>query len=226
MTAVYLLNRSPTRSLEGKTPYEAWHDKKPGVHHLRTFGCVVYMKVTHPHLTKLDDRGKKEVFIGYKAGTKGYRVFDTVEGRVHVSRDVVFDEGIFWSWNIDDSAPRLEPFTVEYTYTEPRDGGAPSAAPASPAPTLTPPVAGAGARIPDGTPAPVMHVTPPSNDHERHDALSGQHLRYRKMGEIIGNYDPPGQAVSTLDITELHAISSEELSTFAEAERAVESGHD
>jgi len=24
-TAVHLLNRSPTKSLQGKTPYEAWH---------------------------------------------------------------------------------------------------------------------------------------------------------------------------------------------------------
>jgi IS30 family transposase len=27
--AVYLLNRAPTKSLQGKTPYEAWHKKKP-----------------------------------------------------------------------------------------------------------------------------------------------------------------------------------------------------
>ncbi|KAL6621206.1 hypothetical protein ACP70R_033638 [Stipagrostis hirtigluma subsp. patula] len=40
-TAVYLLNRTPTKSLEGKTPYEAWHGRKPAVQHLRTFGCVV-----------------------------------------------------------------------------------------------------------------------------------------------------------------------------------------
>jgi hypothetical protein len=40
------------------------------------------------------------------------------------------------------------------------------------------------------------------------------------MGEIIGNYNPPGQAVRTLDIAELHAISLEELSTFVEAEQS------
>ena len=33
MTAVYLFNRSPTRSLDGKMPYEAWYNKKPAVHH-------------------------------------------------------------------------------------------------------------------------------------------------------------------------------------------------
>jgi transposase InsO family protein len=39
VTAVYLLNRAPTKSLAGRTPYEAWHGKKPTVEHLRTFGC-------------------------------------------------------------------------------------------------------------------------------------------------------------------------------------------
>jgi hypothetical protein len=39
-TAVYLLNRAPIKSLQGRTPYEAWYNRKPSVHHLRTFGCV------------------------------------------------------------------------------------------------------------------------------------------------------------------------------------------
>jgi transposase InsO family protein len=38
MTAVHLLNRSPTKALDGKTPYEAWHKRKPAVSHLRVFG--------------------------------------------------------------------------------------------------------------------------------------------------------------------------------------------
>ena len=28
-TTVYLLNRAPTRSLDGRTPYVAWHNQKP-----------------------------------------------------------------------------------------------------------------------------------------------------------------------------------------------------
>ena len=31
VTAVHLLNRSPTKSLQGKTPYEAWHGRSPSV---------------------------------------------------------------------------------------------------------------------------------------------------------------------------------------------------
>ena len=82
MTTVYLLNRSPTRSLDGKTPYEAWYNKKPLVHHLHMFCCVAYMKVTRPHLAKLDPRGLKVVFIGYELGSKAYRLYDPVGGEL------------------------------------------------------------------------------------------------------------------------------------------------
>jgi hypothetical protein len=39
VTAVYLQNRLPMKSLAGRTPYEAWHGRKPAVNHLRVFGC-------------------------------------------------------------------------------------------------------------------------------------------------------------------------------------------
>ena len=80
MTAVYLLNRSPTRSLDGKTPHEAWYNKKPAVHHLRVFGCITYMKVVRPHLAMLDPRRLKVIFIGYKPGSKAYRLYDPMGG--------------------------------------------------------------------------------------------------------------------------------------------------
>jgi hypothetical protein len=55
-TAVYVLNRLPTKGVVGRTPYEVWHDKKPAVNHLRTFGCLAYVKNTTPNLKKLDDK--------------------------------------------------------------------------------------------------------------------------------------------------------------------------
>jgi hypothetical protein len=36
VTAVHLLNRAPTKALNGMTPYKAWHGKAPAVAHLRT----------------------------------------------------------------------------------------------------------------------------------------------------------------------------------------------
>jgi hypothetical protein len=41
---VYILNRSPTKALNGRTPYEAWYGRKPMVSHLRVFGCLTFDK--------------------------------------------------------------------------------------------------------------------------------------------------------------------------------------
>jgi hypothetical protein len=91
-TVVYLLNRSYTRAVDGKTAYELWHGKTPNLQHLRVFGCLAHVKTARPHLKKLEDRSKKMVLLGYESGSKAYKVFDPLTQRVHVTRDVVFDE--------------------------------------------------------------------------------------------------------------------------------------
>jgi hypothetical protein len=93
--AVYVLNRLPTCSVEGKTLYQAWHGKKPSMHHLWVFDCIAYMKITRPHLAKMDDRGLKTVFISYEPGSKAYHLYNLADGRVHFSRDAIFDEIMF-----------------------------------------------------------------------------------------------------------------------------------
>jgi len=91
-TAVFILNRAPTKSLKGSTPFEAWHGRKPDVSFLRTFGCVGHVKKMKPNLSKLEDRSTPMVFLGYERGSKAYRLYDPRDRRVVVSRDVVFDE--------------------------------------------------------------------------------------------------------------------------------------
>ncbi|BAF27802.2 Os11g0199800 [Oryza sativa Japonica Group] len=90
VTAVYILNRSPTKALDGRTPYEAWHGRKPGVSHLRVFGCLAFVKELGP-ISKLDDRSTPGVFIGYAEGSKAYRILDPETQRVRTAHDVVFD---------------------------------------------------------------------------------------------------------------------------------------
>jgi transposase InsO family protein len=92
VTAVYILNRSPTKALNGMTPYEAWHGRKPAVSHLRVFGCLAFTKELG-HISKLDDRSTPGVFIGYAEGSKAYHILDPGTQRVRTARDVVFDEG-------------------------------------------------------------------------------------------------------------------------------------
>ena len=112
-TAVYLLNRSSSKSMGGKTPYELWTGSVPGVQHLRTFGYVAHMKVTTPNLKKLDDRSRRTIFVGYEPGSKAYRVYDPVSQRVHVSRDLVFEEAVQWSWT-QGQRSEVSDFTAEH----------------------------------------------------------------------------------------------------------------
>jgi hypothetical protein len=91
-TAVYLLNRAPTKSVVGMTPYEAWYGRKPSVDHLRTFGCVTHVKTVAGHTSKLADRSIPMVMIGYEAGTKAYRAYNPVNKKLVVTRDVLFEE--------------------------------------------------------------------------------------------------------------------------------------
>lgn len=114
-TAVFILNQAPTRALDGKTPHEAWHGERPAVHFLRTFDCIVHVKITRPNLKKLEDRSLKTIFVGYEPGSKAYRCYDPISRRVVVSRDVVFDEAAQWSWEeARQSSEDSEPFVVEY----------------------------------------------------------------------------------------------------------------
>jgi hypothetical protein len=95
-TAVYLLNRSPTKGINGKTSFEGWYGKKSGVQHMQTFECVVHVEDTTSNLKKLDDWSRPMIFISYEPGSKAYWAYDLVTKKVHVSRDMIFDEQARW----------------------------------------------------------------------------------------------------------------------------------
>jgi hypothetical protein len=86
-----------------ETTKEAWdvittmrvgddHVRKPTMHHLRAFRCIVYVRNTTPHLKKLEDRGRKMIFISYESGSKAYRTHDPITKHVYVTCDVVFEK--------------------------------------------------------------------------------------------------------------------------------------
>ena len=70
--AVYVQNRCPHAKLEDQTPQEAWSGYKPTVSHLKVFGSVAYAHVPDQRRTKLDDKSKKYVFIGYDEKMKAF----------------------------------------------------------------------------------------------------------------------------------------------------------
>jgi transposase InsO family protein len=92
VTAVYILNRSPTKAFNDRTPYKAWHGRKPAVSHLRVFGCLTFGKKLD-HIGKLDDMSTPWLFISYAESSKAYRILHPGTQRVRTTHDVVFDEG-------------------------------------------------------------------------------------------------------------------------------------
>ena len=59
--------------------------------HLKIFGSMVFVKTTG-RVSKLEDRSKCMLFMGYEAGSKAYRCLDPATFKIHISRDVIFDE--------------------------------------------------------------------------------------------------------------------------------------
>jgi hypothetical protein len=118
-TIVYVLKRCPTKSMDYMTPFEACNGKKPAVHHLRIFGCILYAWNTTPHQKKLEDRSHKMTFVSYESGSKAYHTYDPITKRVHVTCNVVFDRQAQWDWSTssDNGEPRGgdDVFTLEYT---------------------------------------------------------------------------------------------------------------
>ena len=91
-TATYLRNRSPTKAVEGMTPFQAWSGTKPNVSHLRVFGSLCYSHVPKDERKKLDSKAQEAIFLGYSLETKGYRLYNPIAQKVYFSRDVIFDE--------------------------------------------------------------------------------------------------------------------------------------
>lgn len=91
MTAVYLINRSPTKGIaEDKVPAEKWFGKKPNLSNLRVFGCTAYLRMPKEQLGKFDSRSSRCIMLGYC--TNGYRLWLVDKKRVISGRNVIFDE--------------------------------------------------------------------------------------------------------------------------------------
>ena len=91
-TAAYLITRMPCAALSGDIPFSRWYGTPvKSLSHLRVWGCPVFWKVD-THKTKLEQRSREGIFVGYSSGTRSYRIYDPVTRRFSESRDCVFDE--------------------------------------------------------------------------------------------------------------------------------------
>uniref|UniRef100_A0A2N9FXX4 Integrase catalytic domain-containing protein n=1 Tax=Fagus sylvatica TaxID=28930 RepID=A0A2N9FXX4_FAGSY len=95
-TAVYLINRMPSKILHFKTPLHilSTHVSLPSILMLppRTFGCVAFVHLHKNQRTKLDPCAVRCLFLGYGLHKKGFRCYDPTTNRTYITMDVTFLE--------------------------------------------------------------------------------------------------------------------------------------
>eukprot|EP00171_Calliarthron_tuberculosum_P002198 IDg2198t1 len=92
-TAAYTRNRVTNRGIPASTtPYEIWNGRKPHLAHLRVFGSKCWYRIPKEKMTGLDKRASEAIMIGYPEGQKAYKLWDTLQLKIVVSRDVKFQE--------------------------------------------------------------------------------------------------------------------------------------
>lgn len=109
LAAAYLINRTPSVVLHGKTPYELLYGKVPSFDHLRVFGCLCFSHNQHHGGDKFASRSRKCVFLGYPYAKKGWLVYDLEAEKFLVSRDVAFCEGSFPFTDVHPAEGSIDP---------------------------------------------------------------------------------------------------------------------
>ncbi|KAJ8594482.1 hypothetical protein M405DRAFT_703634, partial [Rhizopogon salebrosus TDB-379] len=87
--AVYMKNRTATCALDGKTPYEMLHGKKPNLMDLPIWGSRVW--VHDPSGTKLDPHAQEGRWVGFDAETGAYRIYFETRCTIAVKQNVSFE---------------------------------------------------------------------------------------------------------------------------------------
>nr|GEU52614.1 retrovirus-related Pol polyprotein from transposon TNT 1-94 [Tanacetum cinerariifolium] len=78
--------------LEGKTPYELLHDRKPELSYLRVFSALCYPTNDSEDLGNLKAKADVGIFIGYTPAKKAYRIYNQRTKRIMETIHVEFDE--------------------------------------------------------------------------------------------------------------------------------------
>lgn len=76
LTAMYIMNVTPSIVLNGKNSNEMLYGLAPSLEHLQVFGFICYAHNQNRKGDKLSYKSRKYIFIGYPYGKKGWKLFD------------------------------------------------------------------------------------------------------------------------------------------------------
>ncbi|KAD3069268.1 hypothetical protein E3N88_37148 [Mikania micrantha] len=159
-TAVYLINRMPSRTNFSLSPFEQVFHHTPNFSFLRIFGCQCFPHLRPYNKHKMDFRSIPCVFLGYSPSHHGYRCFDPKSDRLYIARHVRFHEQVFPFQLPSSPTPQSAP--------DPYFSSFPTDLPAPTMPTTPPHTPPAGSTPPLRTyqrrpkqPAPPKQPSPP-----------------------------------------------------------------
>ncbi|CAL2251278.1 unnamed protein product [Prunus armeniaca] len=208
-TAVYILNRCPTKVLNNVTPFEAYSGRKPGTAHLKVFGSLCYVHVPNELRHKLEPKSVKGVFVGYATCEKGYRIYDPISKKLTLSRDIIFDEEKSWNWS-EHSNKVVTSFPDESLSEHDFDigDGAENVA-------LTPQTQTRYERSPSFFQASSQHISSDISSEERNtQAYDHSPLKWRKLDDVLAQcnlciIEPERYAEAAQDKAWLRAMEDE-----------------
>ena len=110
-TAVYLINRLPSKVTNAISPYQKLFGRSPNYLKLRVFGslCFPWLRPYTKH--KLESRSLPCIFLGYSLTQSAYLCLHRATGRLYVSGHVQFVETQF-PYSDDVIAPPSQPETT------------------------------------------------------------------------------------------------------------------
>jgi hypothetical protein len=117
---VYVLNKSPTKSVKNEVPQESLKVMSCSVAQFRVFGCVPYACVPKEFKRKLDYRSEKIIFLGYIDESKSYKLYNPMTKKVIINTDVEFKEDEAWDGSINktifvrETIPQVEDEAEEH----------------------------------------------------------------------------------------------------------------
>lgn len=104
----------------GLTPEEAFTGKRPGIMHLKPWGCLAFHRVPDKTRLNLEPVSKRMCLVGYTETTQQYRLYDPINQRIIISTRPRFLERrhLKWKWNTKTPAPELDSESDDSSYEE------------------------------------------------------------------------------------------------------------
>nr|AAU90333.1 Putative gag and pol polyprotein, identical [Solanum demissum] len=107
LTACYVLNRVPHKKSK-LTHFELWKGYKPSLGYLRVWGCLAFVRLMDPKITKLGKKVTTCAFLGYASNSTAYRFFNLEDNIVIESGDAIFHENKFPFDSKNSGGQRIE----------------------------------------------------------------------------------------------------------------------